>query len=80
MIFAEGTTSNNTHIKKLRKGAFNALRTVRPVIVNYKTSVVQVDNAVLDDASAMLMVLSSYRCVPVEVIVCPPFTPNEHLF
>ena len=35
-IFAEGSTTNGTHIVKFKKGAFKSMRTIKPCIV--KTS------------------------------------------
>ena len=34
-IFAEGTTSNGTSLTKFKRGAFSAMRSVKPVYVKF---------------------------------------------
>lgn len=36
LIFAEGTTSNGSHLMKFKKGAFATLKRVSPMVMVYK--------------------------------------------
>lgn len=80
IIFAEGTTTNNTHILKFKRGAFETLSTVQPIALLYHCPIVLPSNAILADYWSIIILMCTLKPSVVEVRVLPPFTPNDYLF
>lgn len=79
IVFPEGGTSNGTSVLSFKKGAFAALKPVKPVFIRYEYDML--NNAYDVMPFFALFVLQcccfNYRVTFNEL---PPFIPNEHLF
>lgn len=80
IIFPEGSTSNNTHIIKFKRGAFESLFPVIPLTIKYHCPVVHVGNQVMPDHVVSILLACCLRPVIVEAKIFPVFMPNEYLF
>lgn len=80
MIYAEGTTSNNTHIMKFKRGAFASLRPVQPISLQYKCSQVSNSNCLKGDVFTVFMLCACFMPSVVTVKKYPVFVPNEKLY
>lgn len=49
MIFPEGSTSNNTHLVKFKRGAFESMCSVKPLTIKYHSGGVDCNNSTLAD-------------------------------
>jgi len=79
-IFPEGGTTNGTSILNLKRGAFESMRPVQPVVLKYGWGLSTLSPAW--DVTPFLplailhLSLIGYSC---EVIELPVFVPNEYL-
>lgn len=80
IIFAEGSTSNNTHLLKFKRGAFETLRSVQPVVMMYDSPVVHPGNQVFSDYWAIILMMCTLKFTRVNTMILPTFTPNDYLF
>jgi len=78
-LFAEGLTSNNTHVLPFKRGVFSSLLPVRPIALKYSSSYFNPAHDVMP-MSMHLFVLLSQITNSVEVIDLPIFGPNEYLY
>lgn len=78
-VFAEGSTSNGRYLLPFKRGAFAALRAVKPVILKYSYGTLSPAWDVIPFWPLIIMHLSlfDFKC---EVIELPTFTPNEYLY
>jgi lysophosphatidylcholine acyltransferase/lyso-PAF acetyltransferase len=78
-IFAEGSTSNGHYLLSFKRGAFAALRAVKPVILKYSYGTFSPAYDVIPFWPMIIMQMSlfDFKC---EVLELPTFTPNEYLF
>jgi lysophosphatidylcholine acyltransferase/lyso-PAF acetyltransferase len=78
-IFAEGSTSNGHYLLSFKRGAFAALRAVKPVILKYSFGTMSPAWEVMPFWPMVIMHMSlfDFKC---EVLELPTFTPNEYLF
>ena len=79
LIFAEGGTSNNTHILKFKKGAFFSGKKVKPIMLKYSYCGLSPAFEVVEMFPLIILQLSSFF-VSVEVGILPDFKPNRYLF
>lgn len=80
MIFPEGTTSNNTHILKFKRGAFNSLRSCVPMTVQYLAPVVHPSNEVIPDMFVLILMLCTIQPTLAITRIYPVFRPTDYLF
>ena len=80
LVFPEGTVTAGKHVMKFKKGAFNSLLPVKPLIINTVTS----DSFHHSVGSAGLLphYIHSlcYLWHVIEVTELPVMIPNEHMF
>ena len=80
LLFPEGTTSNNTGILNLKKGAFISELPIKPYVIKFDPiNNISLAMDVIDMLYHLLLLIS----VPmhyIEVIELPVFCPNENLF
>ena len=79
LIFAEGGTSNGSHIIKFKKGAFFAEKTIRPIVLKYKSKTYSPAFDTMEMLPLVILHLC-WACFKCEVNVLPDFQPNEYLF
>lgn len=72
LIFAEGGTSNGTHIIKFKKGAFFAEKTIRPIVLKYKYSTYSPAFDTMEMLPLVILHLC-WACFKCEVNVLPDF-------
>ena len=82
VIFSEGSTHNNRYLNAFKRGAFEALRSVMPLVIHYDVSNCDIHpfGDVCTDAQIFVMFCSCFQMCTVTVTLFPPFQPNEHLF
>jgi len=80
MIFPEGTTSNNTHILKFKRGAFNSLRSCVPMTVRYMAPIVHPSNEVVPDQIVLILTLCTIWPTLAITRIYPVFKPTEYLY
>ena len=79
ILYPEGGTTNGTHLVKFKKGAFNGLRSIQPVIIQYYSPFVNIENSVYNFfAQSILCATCPYASVKIATL--PVFTPNEYFF
>lgn len=78
-IFAEGFTTNNTHILPFKRGVFSSLLPVRPIALKYSSAYFNPSHDVMPMSIHMIMLLSQISN-HIEVTELPIFGPNEYLF
>jgi hypothetical protein len=80
MIFAEGSTSNNTHICPFKRGAFQSLVAIKPLSITYRCPTIHVSNEIITDP--ILIIFFACNLLPsiAEVTHYPLFEPNEYLW
>ncbi len=80
LVFPEGTITSGKHVIKFKKGAFNSLLPLKPLIINTVTS----DSFHHSVGSAGLLphYIHSlcYLWHVIEVTELPVMTPNEHMY
>ena len=80
LIFPEGFTSNNTTINKFRRGGFESLCAVMPLVIKYHTPTVFPGNQTMLDHIPLVLHMCTLDIDRCEIICLPPFVPNEYLF
>lgn len=79
-VFPEGGTTNGTSILKFKRGAFESMRPIKPVVLNYGWGLSTLSPAwdVPPFLPFVVLQLSliGYSC---DVIELPVFKPNEYL-
>ena len=80
IIFPEGTTSNGKVLSKFRRGAFTDLRQVMPVSMKYKFGMVHPAVESIDEPFIVFLMACAVQVLELEMILLPPFAPNEYLF
>lgn len=78
-MFAEGATSNGTHLLKFRRGAFVGEKRVTPMYLKYPIHGFSTDYGVMDFLPLLLLNLSWFglKC---HINIMPDFEPNDYLF
>jgi len=79
MIFPEGTTTNNECLLMYKRGAFEHLYPVNPVVIKYEGPYL----IPTFEAMPAVATLCFAMCVPYGKVTCtvlPPFKPNEYLY
>lgn len=81
MVFPEGTTTNGTHLMGFKRGAFNYLKTVRPVYLKYTHAGFSTDYSLFDLLPLIILnqcwIGGGLKC---ELGVLPDFQPTEFMF
>jgi len=80
IIFPEGTCSNNTCLRKFKRGAFSALRPVCPVAIRYHWTAMSPALDVLDEYINLPLLCMNTAPIRAEVKIMPSFQPNQYLF
>ena len=78
-LFAEGSTTNNTHLIKFKRGAFSAMRTIQPCFVKFKYGMVNPCYDVIDFWHLIILMTASFGFYSSHLYIMPPFTPNEYM-
>lgn len=78
-IFPEGMTTNNTHLLPFKRGVFEALLPVRPLVVRYSSANFNPSHDVMPMHYHLVVLLSQFLN-HIEVIEMPIFEPNRYLF
>jgi len=78
-MFAEGATTNGTHLLKFKRGAFVGEKRVTPIYLKYPVHGFSSAYDVIDYLPLLIMNLcwAGLKC---EVNIMPDFEPNEYLF
>lgn len=79
LIFPEGGTTNGKYILNMKKGAFFAEKTVRPLYMKYKFGTVSPAYDVMEFLPLGIFQLS-WTCFRCDLTVLPDFQPTEYLF
>ena len=75
-IFAEGTTTNGTHIIKFKRGAFASLRTVVPVFIKVGPSYMNPIFECMEFFPMMVQYFSSFSFHHLRMTIMPEFVPT----
>jgi hypothetical protein len=78
-IFAEGMTSNNTHIMPFKRGVFSSLLPIKPIAIKYSSAVFSPAHDVMP-MGVHFVVLLSQLTNQVECTELPIFAPNEYFY
>ena len=78
-IFSEGLCSIGG-IAKLRRGAFNSLRAVQPIVLLQEPGLVYLGCYSSNDHCPILAGMCTLALSKFKVISLPPFIPNDHLY
>ena len=78
-MFAEGATSNGTHLCKFRRGAFIGEKRVTPMYMKFPIHGFSADCGVMDFIPLWFMNMS-WAGLKCHVNIMPDFEPNEYLF
>lgn len=76
-LFAEGTTTNGTHLQKFKRGAFISMRPITPCYFKFSDALVSPTYDVIDFTSWMVLLLSSLNFFSSKLCIMPDFIPNE---
>lgn len=79
IVFPEGGTSNGSSVLSFKKGAFAALKPVRPVFLKYESPTLSIAYDVIPFLALYVLQCCSYN-FKVTFHELPPFIPNEYLF
>lgn len=80
MIFPEGSTSNNTHICKFKRGAFESLRSVVPISIQYGCPTVHVADETIADHIGVILMCCCLQPIIAECLIYPVWTPTDYLY
>ena len=78
-LFAEGSTTNNSHLIKFKRGAFQAMRTVQPCFIKFDYGMVNPCYDTIDFWHLIILMISSLGLYKSHLYIMPPFTPNEYM-
>ena len=78
-IFAEGSTTNGTHIVKFKKGAFKSMRTIKPCIVKTSGRFFNQAWEVLPFGHYLTLFVCSMCFWTTKIYMMPEFTPNNKM-
>lgn len=76
-MFAEGTTNNGRALLPFRRGAFEAMRTVVPVVIKLPERYMMPTYCTTEFWPQLFMYLASFCFICLEIQVLPEFTPTE---
>ena len=76
-LFAEGTTTNNTHILKFKKGAFSSLRTVVPTFASVGDRLVKPTYDTPYFWPFLYMYFATFSVHNLTLTIMPEFVPTE---
>ena len=79
-IFPEGVASNNKYLNSFKKGAFDALKSVKPIVLKYTPSDISTQVNRYAIWPIQIMLTASLKPTVVEVSELPIFIPNDYLF
>lgn len=79
LVFAEGGTTNNTAMLKLKKGAFIAEKRCKPIVMNWAVTSVHPAYDTIEVLVLAILQLS-WSCMMCRITEMPDFEPNEYLF
>ena len=79
LVFPEGTTSNGTHMLKFKRGAFEAMKTVRPCYVKISDRMFWPGLDVMSFWQLIVLVTSSMCMYTCTLYIMPEFTPSEKM-
>ena len=77
--YVEGGTTNGRELIQFKKGAFVGLHSVQPVIVQYKSALIDIDQCAIPIYSHMMLLACNPYC-SIKVIELPDFFPNEYFW
>ena len=79
ILYPEGGTTNGTHLINFKKGAFVGERSVQPLLIDYKSPFLCIENCVVNFlAFSVLTATSPYTLVNMKLM--PVFQPNEYFW
>ena len=76
-IFAEGTTTNGKALLPFKRGAFEGMRTIIPVVIKPPDRYMMPTYEVVEFLPGLIQQLSSFCFHCLEIKVMPEFTPTE---
>ena len=76
-IFAEGTTTNGKALLPFKRGAFEGMRTIVPVVIKPPDRYMMPTYEVVEFLPGLIQQLSSFCFHYLEIKVMPEFTPTE---
>ena len=76
-MFAEGTTSNGRALLPFRRGAFEAMRTVVPVVIKLPERYMMPTYCNVEFWPQAFMFFASFCFLCMEIQILPEFTPTE---
>ena len=80
IINAEGGTTNGRYLIHFKKGGFFALRSVQPVIVEYDTEGMQMENCMMPIHGHIVLSAVTSTVKRIKIVKLPTFKPNEFFF
>jgi hypothetical protein len=80
VMFAEGGTSNGKHLISFKRGPFESLKTVRPVVLQYSYGHLSPAYDVIHFLSIVVFMMCNIGFYWCNLKYLPPFKPNEYLF
>lgn len=76
VIYPEGATSNGTQILRFKTGAFEAMKSVKPMLAEYKSEYMNIENSNINLMAQSILT----GCLPPSELVIhelPVFKPND---
>jgi 1-acyl-sn-glycerol-3-phosphate acyltransferase len=73
IIFPEGTCSNNTCLRKFKRGAFSGLKSVCPVSIKYHWTTVSPSLDVIDEYINLPLLCMNTARIRCDIKIMPPF-------
>ena len=76
---AEGGTTNGSSLVKFKKGAFVGLNSVQPIVINYNSWLISMEQCIIPLWAHILLCGSNPLC-SIKVRQFPTFRPNDYFW
>ena len=79
MIYAEGTTSNNSYINKFKRGAFYDMKPCTPCYISFGETLVYPTLETIDTLVLGCLIYCNLRPYKCTLHIMPDFHPNQYM-